>query len=51
MFVDFQVMSNEDASDCIKGISDAKEAAKELVNEALTKGSCDDISCIVVMFQ
>lgn len=46
-----QVMSNQEAVDCIKHIKDAQSAAKRLTDEALSKKSKDDISCIVVKFQ
>lgn len=46
-----KVMSNEQVAECIRGIKDGKKAAEELITEALVKGSCDDISCAVVMFQ
>lgn len=44
-------MTNEEAVDCIKHIKDAKSAAKRLAEEALTRRSSDDISCIVVKLQ
>ncbi|OVA12980.1 Protein phosphatase 2C (PP2C)-like domain [Macleaya cordata] len=47
----WKVMSNQEAVDCIRDIEDAKEAAECLVQEALDRGSTDDISCIVVIFQ
>lgn len=47
----WKVMTNEEAVDCIKHIKDAKSAAKRLAEEALTRRSSDDISCIVVKFQ
>lgn len=50
IFVLLQVMTNQEACDCIKDIDDAKKASKKLIKEALSKGSYDDISCIVVMF-
>ncbi|XLS53481.1 hypothetical protein HN51_014158 [Arachis hypogaea] len=47
----WKVMTNQDACDCIKDdVDDAKKAAKKLVKEAKSLGSCDDISCIVVTF-
>ncbi|KAF8409215.1 hypothetical protein HHK36_005289 [Tetracentron sinense] len=46
----WKVMSNEEAVDCIKHVKDAKSAAKHLTEEALSRKSKDDISCIVVMF-
>jgi protein phosphatase 1L len=44
-------MSNQEAVDSIKNIKDAQVAAKRLIDEALSKKSKDDISCIVVKFQ
>ena len=46
-----QVMSNQEAVDCIKHIKDAHSAAKNLIEEALSRKSKDDISCVVVRFQ
>ncbi|CAL5394552.1 hypothetical protein CsSME_00019727 [Camellia sinensis var. sinensis] len=46
----WKVMSNQDAVDSIKNIKDARSAAKHLTEEALSKKSRDDISCIVVKF-
>lgn len=45
-----QVMTNQEACDCIKNGDGAQKAAKKLVKEAISLGSCDDISCIVIMF-
>ncbi|KAK9085336.1 hypothetical protein Sjap_025747 [Stephania japonica] len=44
------VMSNQEAVDCIKGIKDPEAAAKKLTEEALSRKSRDDISCVVVRF-
>ncbi|KAJ7947384.1 Phosphatase 2C family protein [Quillaja saponaria] len=46
----WKVMSNQEACDCIRDNSDAKEASKQLIKEALAWKSQDDISCIVVIF-
>lgn len=46
-----QVMSNQEAVDCVKHIEDPRLASKHLTKEALTRKSRDDISCIVVRFQ
>lgn len=46
-----QVMSNQDAVDCIRDIKDARLAAKRLNEEALERGSTDDISCVVIKFK
>lgn len=45
-----QVMSNQEAADSIRGIKDSHAAAKHLADEALSRKSKDDISCIVVRF-
>lgn len=45
-----QVMTNQEACDCIRDVDDAQKASKKLVKEAKSLGSYDDISCIVVMF-
>lgn len=47
----YQVLSNQEAADCIKDIKDARSAAKHLNEHALARGSTDDISCVVVRFQ
>ncbi|MBA0776481.1 hypothetical protein Gotri_011469, partial [Gossypium trilobum] len=44
------VMSNQEAVDAIKGIKDARSAAKHLTEEAVKRNSKDDISIIVVKF-
>ncbi|KAL3851535.1 hypothetical protein ACJIZ3_013417 [Penstemon smallii] len=46
----WKVMSNQEAVDCIRGLKDGREAAEELVKEALLRESKDDISCVVVVF-
>ncbi|KAL0710707.1 hypothetical protein Bca4012_017685 [Brassica carinata] len=46
----WKVMSNEEAWEEIKEVRDAEKAAKALINEALARGSKDDISCVVVSF-
>lgn len=46
----WKVMSNEEASECIRDMDNAQDAAEEVVKEALQRGSADDISCVVVMF-
>lgn len=45
-----QVMSNQEAADCIRELRDAQETSEELIKEALSRGSHDDISCVVVAF-
>lgn len=46
-----KVMSNQKAVDIALKFKDPKEAAKQLVIEALKRNSKDDISCIVVRFR
>jgi len=43
-------MSNEEAVESIRQIKDAQAAAKHLIEEAVSRKSKDDISCIVVRF-
>lgn len=46
-----QVMSNQEACDCIREMGmDPQKASEELIKEALSKMSYDDISCVVVTF-
>ncbi|XP_019056187.1 PREDICTED: probable protein phosphatase 2C 62 [Nelumbo nucifera] len=45
-----QVISNQEAVDCIRDMNDSQEAAEQLIEEALSRNSRDDISCIVVSF-
>ncbi|CAL5341973.1 unnamed protein product [Camellia sinensis] len=47
----YQVMTNQEAVECIRNIKDAKAAAKHLTEEALARRSTDDISCIVLRLQ
>jgi len=51
LFKLFQVMSNQDAVNCIRNVKDARSSAKRLTEEAVNRKSTDDISCIVVKFQ
>ncbi|KAH0941194.1 hypothetical protein HID58_000831 [Brassica napus] len=44
------VMSNQEAVDAIKSVKDPQAAAKHLIEEAISRKSKDDISCIVVKF-
>ncbi|GAA0161693.1 protein phosphatase [Lithospermum erythrorhizon] len=46
----WKVMSNQDAVECIKGMKKGDAAAKTLVEEAVERGSKDDISCVVLVF-
>lgn len=47
----WKVMSNQEAVDSVKNIKDPQVAAKHLSEEARTRKSRDDISCIVVRFE
>lgn len=47
----WKVMSNQEAIDCIKDAKNAQEASEKLIEEALSRNSKDDISCIVCIFQ
>ncbi|PIN15195.1 Serine/threonine protein phosphatase [Handroanthus impetiginosus] len=46
----WKVMTNEEAVESIRGIKDSHSAAKHLTEEAVSRKSKDDISCIVVRF-
>ncbi|XP_038689808.1 probable protein phosphatase 2C 58 isoform X2 [Tripterygium wilfordii] len=46
----WKVMSDQEVCDCVGQFNDAQEASEELIKEALSRGSLDDISCMVVMF-
>ncbi|CAA0816219.1 Probable protein phosphatase 2C 58 [Striga hermonthica] len=46
----WKVMSNQEAVDSIKNIKDSHSATKHLIEEAVSRKSKDDISCIVVRF-
>ncbi|KAL0797241.1 hypothetical protein Bca101_068618 [Brassica carinata] len=41
----------QDAMDITRDISDAETASRKLVQEAYARGSCDNITCIVVRFE
>ncbi|CAK9323683.1 unnamed protein product [Citrullus colocynthis] len=47
----WKVMTNQEAVESIRHIKDANIAAKRLIDEAVSRKSKDDISCIVVRFQ
>ncbi|KAJ4917307.1 putative protein phosphatase 2C 11 [Raphanus sativus] len=47
----WNVLSNEDAVAIARDISDAETASRKLVQEAYARGSCDNITCIVVRFE
>lgn len=44
-------MTNQEAVESIRHIKDANVAAKRLIDEAVSRRSTDDISCIVVRFR
>ncbi|CAN6456825.1 unnamed protein product [Victoria cruziana] len=46
----WMVMTSEEAVDAIKDVEDAQEAAEQLVEEALSRNSTDDISTVVIRF-
>ncbi|KAA0031544.1 putative protein phosphatase 2C 58 [Cucumis melo var. makuwa] len=47
----WKVMTNQEAVESIRHIKDANVAAKRLIDEAVSRRSTDDISCIVVRFR
>ena len=44
----WKVMSNQEAVDEVRDTRDARKAAVKLVDEAVERGSKDDIACVVV---
>jgi len=46
----WDVVSNQDAVTMVQDVQDAEEAAKRLTDEAMKKGSADNITCVVVRF-
>lgn len=46
----WDVVSNQEAASLIKDIKDPEKAAKRLTDEALNRGSNDNISVVVVKF-
>lgn len=46
-----KIVSNQEAVEAIRLMKDAQTAVKHLTDEAVSRKSKDDISCIVVMFQ
>ncbi|KAL8140400.1 hypothetical protein V2J09_006421 [Rumex salicifolius] len=44
----WKVMTNQEAAECIRNIKNPQSAAKRLTEEAVSRKSKDDISCIVV---
>ncbi|KAL4559177.1 hypothetical protein LXL04_031311 [Taraxacum kok-saghyz] len=47
----WNVLSNKDAVNIVQEISDAEAACRKLVQESYTRGSSDNITCIVVRFE
>ncbi|XP_010533986.1 PREDICTED: probable protein phosphatase 2C 11 [Tarenaya hassleriana] len=47
----WNVMSNKDAVAIARDILDTEAASRKLVQEAYARGSCDNITCIVVRFE
>ncbi|KAL6758030.1 protein phosphatase 2C catalytic subunit [Haematococcus lacustris] len=47
----WDVLGNADAVALIRAIPDAEKAAKRLSDEAIAKGSLDNVSCVVVRFK
>ena len=50
MMFETPCVSDQDAISMIRSIPDAEEAAKRLTEQAMRKGSADNITCIVVRF-
>jgi protein phosphatase 1L len=46
----WDVVSNQDAVTMVQDVQDAEEAAKRLTDEAMKKGSADNITCVVIRF-
>ncbi|KAK4284083.1 hypothetical protein QN277_000960 [Acacia crassicarpa] len=46
----WNVISNKEAVSLVQNITDAEEASRELIKEAYTRGSSDNITCVVVRF-
>ncbi|KAK9111417.1 hypothetical protein Scep_018936 [Stephania cephalantha] len=46
----WNVVSNEDAVALVQGIKDAEAASSKLVQEAYSRGSADNITCVIVRF-
>ncbi|WJX15459.1 protein-serine/threonine phosphatase [Trifolium repens] len=46
----WNVISNKEAVSLVQNITDAEVASKELIKEAYTRGSSDNITCVVVRF-
>jgi protein phosphatase 1L len=44
----WKVMANQEAVDDVRDTRDARKAAVKLVDEAVQRGSKDDIACVVV---
>lgn len=46
----WDVISNEEAVSLVQNFTDAEVASRELIKEAYTRGSSDNITCVVVRF-
>ncbi|KAK9805433.1 hypothetical protein WJX73_006037 [Symbiochloris irregularis] len=46
----WDVVTNQEACNMVKDTRDAKQAAERLTNEAFSRGSNDNISCVVIRF-
>lgn len=46
----WDVMSNQESINVVRDIADAQKAARRLADEAYSRGSNDNISCIIVRF-
>ncbi|XP_054786106.1 probable protein phosphatase 2C 11 isoform X1 [Prosopis cineraria] len=46
----WNVISNKEAVSLVQNITDAEAASRELIKEAYTRGSSDNITCLVVRF-
>lgn len=47
----WDVVNNQEAATIVRDIQDAEKAARKLTEEALCRGSNDNISCVVVKFR
>ena len=46
----WDVLSNQEAVDLVRDITDPKAAAKKVIEEALERGTNDNVSCVVTRF-
>ncbi|WMV26599.1 hypothetical protein MTR67_019984 [Solanum verrucosum] len=47
----WNVLSNEEAVTLVQDIKDAEAASRRLIEEAYSRGSSDNITCVVVRFE